>query len=409
MFLDTELERFEKAVVTDLSGGTGHPLSCITLALALTASPSETNTQKAIDWLLRGLDAAESKTPACLSTLSEALADVLKKAPATASGAWGLLPRLPLYEALERLVDQGLELAPSNESVVLGALESPRDPAATNRLDYLRALLEERAGEHLEAAARLETLAGRDPTRPEPLLALARNLRAAGKAREAEVVLRKGLADSRGNHSALWNAWAAVSLVDLAQAPAEILSTFPGLPVSNAGETSSQARSPGDDTRWLLDILQREGPLRINCGGGDCVAPGGKTWSRDRFFLSGIPDARFIKVNGAELETIYQTSRRFPWDQAGRAAYVFPLPVGRYQVSLYFAETFFQVAGLRRFDITIQGRQALEAFDPAAAGYARAIVKRFEAIVKDGLLEIRFHHRPEDNPMISGIEIERVR
>jgi hypothetical protein len=88
----------------------------------------------------------------------------------------------------------------------------------------------------------------------------------------------------------------------------------------------------------------------------------------------------------------------------------FPLPAGQYEVRLYFAEIFkeAQAAGVRQFDVAIEGQEVLDNFDvfaEAGGGY-RAIMKSF-TVTTTGDLNIDFEHE-QQNPMVHGIEILNV-
>src|SRR6476620_6876592 len=58
--------------------------------------------------------------------------------------------------------------------------------------------------------------------------------------------------------------------------------------------------------------------------------------------------------------------------------YNIPVPNGSYTVRLHFAELFFNAAGVRRFNVAIQGAAALSSFDIySQAGKAALITKSF--------------------------------
>ena len=93
----------------------------------------------------------------------------------------------------------------------------------------------------------------------------------------------------------------------------------------------------------------------------------------------------------------------------GAVAFTFGVPVtnGTYQVRLHFAELNKNGAGLRVFDVNIEGgANELTGFDvwTQAAGINKAIVREFTTTVTDGTLTIQFIRQVE-NAKISGIEI----
>ena len=81
------------------------------------------------------------------------------------------------------------------------------------------------------------------------------------------------------------------------------------------------------------------------------------------------------------------------------------MPRGRYRVTLHFAEVWFPKAGKRSFDVHVEDRRVLDAYEPKVR---RAESIPVEVEVDDGELAVTFTHRL-DNPKISGIEIEHLR
>ena len=80
-----------------------------------------------------------------------------------------------------------------------------------------------------------------------------------------------------------------------------------------------------------------------------------------------------------------------------------------YTVRLYFAEIAGCEPGRRLFDVSLQGRRVLEAFDVAkeAGGTNRSVVKEFKGIaVKDDLrITLTPTGASQAEPLLNGIEI----
>jgi len=274
------------------------------------------------------------------------------------------------------------------------ASASMREEAA-GRITYLEACMLERARRHLEAAGKLGEVAALDPESPEPVLRLAECLRAAGEARNAETELRAAIDKGLGESGDLWTLWGAVSLGELALPPAQVLQGF-----------RERENAAGEDLRWLLERLMEDSPIRILCGSdADRVSKGG-VWGRDRFFDGGF-SARFPdRVGNTDDPVLYETERCFP-KYPPTPAYRIPLPRATYKVTLHFAEHHYRTPGSRSFGARIEGEGILKDYDMVASrGFFMADVQRFEAEVKDGMLDIEFVHGVED-PAISAIEIER--
>ncbi|XP_055803387.1 probable LRR receptor-like serine/threonine-protein kinase At1g07650 isoform X1 [Solanum dulcamara] len=97
---------------------------------------------------------------------------------------------------------------------------------------------------------------------------------------------------------------------------------------------------------------------------------------------------------------------------------------GNYTVTLHFAEIVirdnrsFQSLGKRMFDVYIQGERKLKDFDirTAAGGVDKAWTRKFNAVVEDGILEVRFQYAGKGTtavprrgiygPLISAISFE---
>ncbi len=144
----------------------------------------------------------------------------------------------------------------------------------------------------------------------------------------------------------------------------------------------------------------------INAGGGASGA-----FTEDSYFNGGLVYATDASVNGSNEispapENVYQTERY------GNFTYTFPnLKAGQaYTVRLHFAENWFNEAGQRLFNVTINGNQELANYDIfAAVGEKnKAIVKEFLAQANSqGEIVIDFSS-VLDNALVDGIEIKEL-
>jgi hypothetical protein len=254
----------------------------------------------------------------------------------------------------------------------------------------------------------------RQASASEPLLHLAGCLRETGRREEAEALLRAAIEGPGRSSAETWDLWVSMALVDLGRSPAQVLAAFP----PEAEGTSPRAA----DLRWLLDRLGRGEPIRIRCGGGEYRARDGSVWGADRFFTSGCrysetpweplpPDvspAYGGEIDGTDDDPLFQTERWFPADERPPAGYRVPLAPGRWRVTLHFAEVFLRKAGLRTFDIRVEGVSVLSWYDIVAeAGFATADRKEFEVELRDGFLDIEFLPQAEF-PKVSAIEVRRA-
>ncbi|MCD7460128.1 hypothetical protein HAX54_042937 [Datura stramonium] len=186
--------------------------------------------------------------------------------------------------------------------------------------------------------------------------------------------------------------------------------------------------------------------VHINCG-GENVTIGNTTYEEDKysagaakFFYwkeswgasnTGDFSDRSIALNNYKVTNVsaikgddpelYTTARlsALSLTYYGRC-----LAKGNYIVTLHFAEIVirdnrsFQSLGKRMFDVYIQGERKLKDFDirTAAEGVDKALTRKFNAIVEDGVLEVRFQYtgkgrtalpsRGSYGPLISAISFE---
>ena len=122
------------------------------------------------------------------------------------------------------------------------------------------------------------------------------------------------------------------------------------------------------------------------------------------------PDQIDVSAPRAGPEILYQTER---WGDCAYAFPMKPLPVGKtYTVCLHFAETTFNDAGKRRFNVVINGKKVLSDLDvfQEAGGKDRALVKTFAGITPDpnGKILIKFESGSADKPEINAIEITKT-
>lgn len=163
----------------------------------------------------------------------------------------------------------------------------------------------------------------------------------------------------------------------------------------------------------LLDALRTEGIARIDCGGVEDYRDGdGHLWLPDQPYFDshayGFQNATVasrgsIEIFNTRAPNVFQTEL---WGD--HIAYHVPLPNGRYDVSLHFAETYapHTQPGSRVFTFTVPGMKAPEAVDlvALAGGQYRPLTVTKPVSVTDGLLEIRLN----DNALLDGLTIQKA-
>jgi len=129
------------------------------------------------------------------------------------------------------------------------------------------------------------------------------------------------------------------------------------------------------------------------------VSGDGPAW----VFASGLRDIESVKISLTTPKT------ENPATAPAAEAQPRTLQSARYTVRLYFLEPDPVAPGQRVFDVVLQGRPSLAAFDVvAAAGSAdRGIVREFKNIVADDELHLRLQKSPASSlgPILSGIEL----
>ncbi len=178
----------------------------------------------------------------------------------------------------------------------------------------------------------------------------------------------------------------------------------------------------GADPLWLY---------RVNTGGPEVLAiDAGPNWSEDSVaapstYLTAGSNTVFTTADAQSTgNTIDMSDSSLPltapvdlfrterYDTAPvpDMQYTFPIAPttsGTFEVRLYFADIFTgtQGAGLRLFDVTIEGALVLDDFDVfAEVGGAAGMMRSFVVNVADADLVIDFGHNTQ-NPAIKGIEI----
>lgn len=143
--------------------------------------------------------------------------------------------------------------------------------------------------------------------------------------------------------------------------------------------------------------------VRIKAGVSSPVTDAaGNVWLPDQGFEGGdVIERPDLEIANTKDPVIYR-AEHYSMD-----SFSWPLPNGKYQVKLHFAETFDGITGPgeRVFSFTVQGHEFKD-FDvwKKAGGPLRAYVETVNVEINDGKLSIKFTSSVE-NPQINGIEI----
>ncbi|MGV3724212.1 MAG: malectin domain-containing carbohydrate-binding protein [Actinomycetota bacterium] len=141
---------------------------------------------------------------------------------------------------------------------------------------------------------------------------------------------------------------------------------------------------------------------RINCGGPAYSSAAAGVWSAERYAsggsssLYGYRDIANTTDEGLYLRVRFGKSFR----------YDLPAQPGSYKLKLHFAECWFTAAGLRRFNVSVNGAPVLANFDPvqAAGGGNRAIVQEVPITLTGTTVSVAFQSLLND-AVVSAIEL----
>jgi hypothetical protein len=167
----------------------------------------------------------------------------------------------------------------------------------------------------------------------------------------------------------------------------------------------SAVNSLGESSNSAAASVVPQTYYQVNSGGGTA-----SPFMADAFFSGGTAGSTSAAIDTSGVtnpapQAVYQTER---WNNN---TYTFPnlLAGSSYKVRLHFAEIFYNAAGIRVFNVSINGNQVLTNFDIFAATGAmnKAIVREFTVPANgSGQIAIQYIDIPgKDNAKSSGIEI----
>lgn len=144
--------------------------------------------------------------------------------------------------------------------------------------------------------------------------------------------------------------------------------------------------------------------MGINVGGGQFTDNEGEIWLADQYFTQTSGETGVI--SGAIANTL--DDALYLTDRYGDFVYTIPTSDNSpHEVSLLFAETYWQETGARVFRIRINGILVLNNFDIfAEGGFMAALVKTFVATPVNQQIAIQFQ-TIADNAVVSAILIKK--
>ncbi len=134
-------------------------------------------------------------------------------------------------------------------------------------------------------------------------------------------------------------------------------------------------------------------------GGGQYTSQDGTIYQTDADFSGGQAASTTATITGTTDPVLYQTERY------GNFSYQIPLPNGNYEVTLKFAEIYWNGTGQRIFNVSMQGTQVISNLDIyAKVGKNAAYDVTIPVSVTYGVLNIGFS-TVVDNAKVSAIEV----
>ena len=143
----------------------------------------------------------------------------------------------------------------------------------------------------------------------------------------------------------------------------------------------------------------------INAGGGEYTATDGTVYEADRLFSGG----RSFSVNSANNPVAGTTDDiLFNTERTGNFNYRLPVENGSYEVTLRFAELFWQRSGARSFSVNAEGTEVITAVDLfSLVGHDVAYDMTYTVNVTDSVLDLDFI-TITDNATLSAIVIRTL-
>ena len=153
--------------------------------------------------------------------------------------------------------------------------------------------------------------------------------------------------------------------------------------------------------------------VAINVGSNaDYIDGSGRVWVADRPFSQGhwgFTGSGAVRVYGNPPDRNILTSNDDPMLQTfveGIESYKLDVPAGSYSVELLFAETRFEQAGKRVFDVRINSKPVLTDLDLVASpGAFRPFIKTFDVRTSGGI-EISFTAKT-GKAILNGVRVAR--
>ncbi|GBF72549.1 hypothetical protein PA598K_00806 [Paenibacillus sp. 598K] len=195
--------------------------------------------------------------------------------------------------------------------------------------------------------------------------------------------------------------------------------TTPGTYTFSAGMIQDGVATFGELKTWTITVVDGY-EQRVNVGSATAYTDSaGRVWAADQPYTGsntwGYTSATTAvgsttdTISGTSDQALYRTQR---FGSGGQPfSYKFNVPNGTYNVILEFAEIHFNAAGMRIFNVDIEGANMLAGYDnyTGALGHDKARKYTFSNLdVTDGVLDIDFSALA-DAAAVNAIQVVRTR
>lgn len=159
-----------------------------------------------------------------------------------------------------------------------------------------------------------------------------------------------------------------------------------------------------------IEVVPASAGVRINAGGQPTIDSTDALYAGDDHSSGGRQYATTDTIASTDDDILYQTERYQDPDTSGPLVYDIPVPNGQYNVTLHFAEIYFNSEGQRVFDVDVESNGKLKTEISgldihAEVGHDTALQRTVKNVkVTNGSLRIEFDARVE-NAKVSAIDI----
>lgn len=166
--------------------------------------------------------------------------------------------------------------------------------------------------------------------------------------------------------------------------------------VSSTSSSITSSSSSSTNSSVIADSLV----LAVNVGSATPASYNGVQYSGDRFASGGTQGSTSDPIAGTDEDSLFQSERY------GTYSYNIPVTNATYRVVLHFAEMYQENAGLRTFNVNVEGQQVISGLDVfSEVGHDTAYSQSFSNIqVTDEKLTIALES-VTDNATLSGFAI----